>query len=165
MARQHPPQHGRILNKKAAHNFHVIERMEAGIALTGTEVKSLRNGQASLEQAFARVVDDQIVLYGCHISPYEHAQYDSHDPTRPRKLLLHRREIRRLLPKVLQRGQTLVPLSIYFSRRGLAKVDLALVRGKSQYDKRQELRAREHKREIAREVAHSRRRSGPRDAG
>jgi SsrA-binding protein len=140
----------RVVNKKARFEYEVLERVEAGIALCGSEVKSIRNGQVSLGEAFARIVEGEVYLYGCHISPYEQAGKQNHDPVRPRKLLLHRREIKRLTGPVQEKGQTLVPLAIYFNSRGLAKVDLALVRGKSSYDKRQQIKRREQEQEIAR---------------
>jgi SsrA-binding protein len=140
----------RIVNKKARHSYEVLDRLEVGIALSGSEVKSVRGAQVSLNEAFARIVGGEVVLYGCHISPYEQAGRQNHDPLRPRKLLLHRREIKRLASKVREKGQTLVPLTMYFTKRGLAKVDLALVRGKSSYDKRQNIKRREHEREMNR---------------
>lgn len=139
-----------IRNRKAWHEFEILERLEAGIALSGTEVKSLRSGKASLEEAYARIIDGEVYLVGCHISPYEQGGVHNHDPLRKRKLLLHRREIKRLLTKVQQRGQTLVPLAIYFNARGLAKVELALARGKTKADRREDLKQREARREIER---------------
>ncbi len=143
----------RIQNKKARYNYEVIERVETGIALTGTEVKSLRQGRASLEEAFARIADGEVFLYACRIDPYSHGNTMNHDPVRARKLLLHRREINKLAPKVILRGQTLVPLSIYFNDRGLAKVSLALVKGKTHRDKREDVKKRDHQREMARAMA------------
>ncbi len=140
----------RIVNKKARFSYEVLDRLEVGIELQGSEVKSVRGAQVSLDEAFARIVGREVFLYGCHISPYEQAGRQNHDPTRARKLLLHRREIKRLVGKVREKGQTLVPLSMYFNKRGLAKVDLALVKGKSRYDKRQSIKRREHEREIGR---------------
>ncbi len=142
-----------IRNKKARFNYQVLDHLETGIVLKGTEVKSLRLGRASLDEAFARIVDGEVVLFGCHIEPYKQGNRFNHEPLRPRKLLLHRREIKRLRPKVVQRGQTLVPLSIYFNDRGLAKVDLALVTGKSHRDKREDVKKRDHAREVARAMA------------
>jgi len=140
----------RFQNKKARYNYEVIEKLETGITLTGTEVKSLREGRASLEEAFARIVGGEIFLYGFRIDPYSHGNAMNHDPVRARKLLLHRREINKLAPKVVLRGQTLVPLSLYFNDRGLAKVSLALVKGKTHRDKRQDVKKRDHEREMAR---------------
>ena len=118
--------------------------------LCGSEVKSVRNGQVSLEEAFARIDAGEVFLYGCHISPYEQAGSQNHDSVRPRKLLLHRREIRRLIGRVREKGQTLVPLGLYFNSRGLAKVDLALAKGKRSYDKREQIRKRDQERDMAR---------------
>ncbi len=140
----------RIVNSKARYNYHVLEHMEVGISLVGTEVKSLRAGHASIEEAFARIDRGEVFLYGCHINPYEQGNLNNHEPLRPRKLLLHRREIARLLTKVTQRGLTLVPLSIYFNKRGLAKVELALVKGKTHADKREDIKRRDHERDMAR---------------
>ena len=148
--RQPDEQARRIVNKKARFNYHILERIEAGIALTGTEVKSLREGRASLDEAYARIVDGEAWLVGCSIEPYRHAGPHNHDPVRKRKLLLHRREINRLLSRVTQKGLTLVPLSIYFNRRGLAKVELALARGRSAHDKRRQIKERQLRREIER---------------
>ena len=156
MSKSSPPEPPRVRNRKARHRFEVLERLECGLALTGTEVKSLRAGQASLEEAYARITRGEAWLQGLHIAPYSHGHGRNHDPLRPRKLLLHRREIDRLGPKVNLKGLTLVPLEIYFNPRGLAKVELALVRGKAQRDKRQSLKEREHKREIDRALRQSR---------
>ena len=139
----------RIVNRKARHNYHFLEKVEAGIALVGTEVKSIRNGRISLDEAFARVVDGEVWLYGTHVSPYEPASRENHEPKRPRKLLLRRREIRKLERALQTKGMTLVPMTVYF-RRGMVKVELALARGKSRVDKREDLKARDHEREIAR---------------
>jgi len=140
----------RITNTKARYNYHILERMEVGISLQGTEVKSLRGGHASLDEAFARIDRGEMFLYGCHINPYEQGNLNNHEPLRPRKLLLHRSEIRKLVTKVTQRGFTLVPLTIYFNKRGLAKVELALVKGKTHGDKREDIKRREHQRDMAR---------------
>lgn len=146
----------RILNKKARYDYHVLSTMEAGIALTGSEVKSLRAGQAQLTEAFARVNGYEVTLYGMQIDRYPNAADQNHEPLRNRRLLLHRREIRKLIGQVRETGTTLVPLSVYFNARGLAKVELAVVVGKKKYDKRQDLKKRDHKREMDR--AASRRR-------
>ncbi len=155
MAKSTPPQ-PRIRNKRAHLRFEILDKLECGLALLGTEVKSLRQGRASLEEAYARLTGGEVWLYGFHIPPYSHAHVQNHDPLRPRKLLLHKRQIARLAPKVIQRGLTLVPLQVYFSARGLAKVELALVQGKAQRDKRQDLKKREHKREIERAMRRGR---------
>jgi len=136
-----------IANKKARFNFHLLEKLEAGISLVGTEVKSLRQGQATLEESFCRVRQGQLYLLGCHIAPYEHGPIANHDPLRPRKLLVHRRELHKIETKVAQKGLTLIPVRIYFTR-GLAKVEIALARGKSQKDKRDKLKEQEANRQI-----------------
>ncbi len=138
-----------VRNRKARHEYHVLETWEAGIVLRGTEVKSLRQGRANLQDAFARVDGSELWLHNLHISPYEAGNRFNHDPLRTRKLLLHRNQIRKLIGQVEQQGLTLVPLEIYF-RRGIAKVSLALVKGKKLHDKREDLRRREHEREMER---------------
>jgi len=137
-------------NRKAGFRFEILEKLECGIALAGSEVKSLRERNASLEEAYARIEGRELWLIGAHIAPYSFAHADNHDPDRKRKLLAHAAEIRKLKPKVEQRGLTLIPLRIYFSERGLVKVTIALARGKTFGDKRQSIRAREHKREMDR---------------
>jgi len=136
-------------NKKAFHDFEIIETLEAGIVLTGTEVKSLREGRANLKDSYARIKGGEVWLYDFHISPYPHASYNNHEPERTRKLLLHRREIRRLAGKTQEKGLTLVPLKVYFSK-GKAKVDIALARGKKDYDKRERIKQKEEAREMDR---------------
>ena len=136
-------------NKKALHEFAVIEAMEAGLVLSGPEVKSVRQGHVSLAEAYARLEGTEVWLHDLHISPYDPASIWNTDPTRPRKLLLHRREIRRLIGAVREKGLTLVPLDLYFVR-GKAKVTLALARGKKLHDKREDLKRREAKREVDR---------------
>jgi SsrA-binding protein len=131
-------------NPRARHDFHISETYETGIVLTGSEVKSLRQGRASLRQAFAIVRDHEVFLIGMHIPPYEQAGYMQHDPTRTRKLLLHREEIDRLTAKTRERGLTLVPLRCYFDH-GLAKVEIGLARGKKLYDKREDMKERDSK--------------------
>ncbi|MBN1341558.1 MAG: SsrA-binding protein SmpB [Phycisphaerae bacterium] len=150
MAKSKRPDTKRIVNSKARFNYEILERFEAGIALVGTEVKSIRAGHASLDESFARIDRGEMFLYSCHIKPYEKGNQNNHEPLRPRKLLLHRREIHRLLTKVTQRGLTLVPLKIYFNQRGLAKVELALVKGKTHRDKREDIKKRDHERDMAR---------------
>jgi SsrA-binding protein len=136
-------------NKRARHDYELLESFEAGLALTGTEVKSLRAGQASLNDAFGIVREGEVFLVNMHIAPYSHGGRDNHEPTRTRKLLLHRREIRRLIGSVERKGLTLVPTELYF-RRGRAKVRVALGRGKRAFDKRQDLKRRDAEREVAR---------------
>lgn len=136
-------------NKRAYHEFHILEEIEAGISLTGTEVKSMRMGKVSMVDAFARIEKGQVILYNLHISPYVHGNRFNHDPLRPRTLLLHRMEISRLIGKTKEQGLTLVPLKIYWSG-DWAKVLLGLAKGKKLYDKREALAAKEHKREVER---------------
>ena len=136
-------------NRRARHEYHLLERVEAGLVLTGTEVKSLRAGRAELRRAYGDVRDGEIWLVGAHISPYEQGSLDQHDPERDRKLLLHRREIDSLRGKVQEKGLTLVPTRLYF-RNGRAKVELALARGKEQRDKRRDIARREADRQIER---------------
>ena len=137
-------------NRRAAHRFEILERIECGIALQGTEVKSLRDRAVSLEEAYARIERDEVWLIGCHIAPYSHSHTLNHDPLRRRKLLLHARQIRKLKPMLDRRGLTLVPLRLYFNDRGIAKIVLALAQGKKVADKRQALKQREHRREMER---------------
>ena len=139
-----------VQNKAARFKYEILEQMECGMALKGTEVKSLRNRQASLEEAFARIQGEELWLFGCHINLYEQGNVQNHEPTRPRKLLAHKREIRKWIPQVKAKGLTIVPLDIHFNTRGLAKITLALVRGKTFADKRQGIRKREHQREMER---------------
>ncbi|HEY3314930.1 MAG TPA: SsrA-binding protein SmpB [Bacillota bacterium] len=139
-------------NRKARHDYFVEETFEAGLALTGTEVKSLRLGRANLRDSYASVENGQLLLYNVHISPYEMGNRFNHDPLRTRKLLMHRSEIKRLLSKVREKGLTLVPLRLYF-KRGRAKVELALAKGKRTYDKRAEIAARDARRDTERELS------------
>jgi len=136
-------------NRRARHDYFILETYEAGIALTGTEVKSLRRGKASLQDSFARVEKGELVLYDLHISPYEAGNIFNHEPKRPRRLLMHKQEIMRLYGKLREKGLTLIPLKIYFNERGLAKVELALAKGKKLYDKRKAAAERDAQREIA----------------
>jgi SsrA-binding protein len=136
-------------NRRARHDYHFLEKVEAGLVLTGTEVKSLRDGRASLQQAYAEVRDGEAWLLGAHISVYDQGNIANHDPDRDRKLLLHRREVDSLGAKVRERGLTLVPTRLYF-RDGRVKVELALARGKEQRDKRRDLAQREAQRDMER---------------
>jgi SsrA-binding protein len=138
-------------NKKALHEYHISEQLEAGIVLTGPEVKSIRAGKASLAEAFARVDGSEVWLHDMHISPYDAASIWNTDPVRPRKLLLKNKEIRRLIGATKEKGLTLVPLDLYISR-GYVKVSLALARGKKLYDKREDIKRKDAKREIERVV-------------
>ena len=144
-------------NRKARHDYEILDTFEAGIALRGPEVKSLRQGKASLGEAFAIVKRGELWLIGCHISPYAQASRENSDPLRERKLLLHRVEIARLEGKVAERGFTLVPLSLYW-KSGRAKVELALVRGKKTHDKREAIKERDERREIDRALSAGRKR-------
>jgi SsrA-binding protein len=136
-------------NRQASFRFNLLERYETGIVLTGTEVKSLRDGGVQMKDSYATIDDGEVWLRNLHISPYANAARDNHEPERPRKLLLHRREIERLVGKVAERGLTLVPTRIYFSE-GRAKVELALASGKDRFDKRETIRARDDARAVAR---------------
>jgi SsrA-binding protein len=138
-------------NRKARHEYHILDTMEAGMVLKGPEVKSLREGKVGFQDAFARIERGEAWLYSLHISPYEQANRANVDPLRPRKLLLHRHEIRKLVGKVEEKGLTLVPLEIYF-RKGYAKVNLALARGKQLHDKREKLKRRTQEREARRAI-------------
>jgi SsrA-binding protein len=133
-------------NRKAFHDYHILETFEAGIALLGTEVKGIREGQANLRDSFARVERGEVWLYNVHINPYSHRGYVDHDPRRKRRLLLHKQEIRKLIGKTVEKGLTLVPTKMYF-KHGKVKVALALARGKEAHDKRETLRRREVDRE------------------
>ena len=146
-----PDQQSIAKNRRARHEYHILETWEAGVVLTGTEVKSLRNGKANLTDAFGVVKDGEVYLLNLHIAPYEQGNQFNHEPTRTRKLLLHRREIRRLIGAVERQGLTLVPLELYF-KKGKAKVALALAKGKKLHDKREDERKRDDEREIARLV-------------
>jgi SsrA-binding protein len=136
-------------NRKARHDFLIVDQFEAGLVLTGTEVQSLRLGRANLKDSYAKVKDGEVWLYQVHISPYPFAYYNNHEPLRVRKLLMHKREIMRLYAKANEQGYTLVPLKLYF-KAGKAKVTLALAKGKREFDKRQSIRDREQKREMDR---------------
>lgn len=138
-------------NRKAYHDYHIHETYEAGIALTGTEIQSVRRGMVSLRDSFARVEGGEVLLYNMNISPYEHGNRFNHEPLRTRRLLLHKDEIRRLQGKTQERGFTLVPLKVYL-KRGLAKVELALAKGKKLYDKREAIASRDLAREADRAI-------------
>lgn len=141
-----PGQKTVVSNRKARHDYHLFDRFEAGLVLLGSEVKSLRQGKVSLQDSFAAIEGGEAWLHNMHISPYEQASHWNHDPRRDRKLLLHAAEIRRLIGKVQERGYTLIPLRLYFTR-GRAKVELALAKGKKAYDKRADIRERDLRRE------------------
>jgi len=135
-------------NKKAYHDFFIEEKFEAGMVLTGTEVKSLRMGRANLNDSFAQVRSGEAFLNNLHISPYEFGNRENHDPDRMRKLLLHKKEIAKLFSKIREQGYTLIPLRLYF-KNGMVKAELGLAKGKKLYDKREDLKQKDHKREIA----------------
>lgn len=137
-------------NKKALHDYIVLDTFEAGIELKGSEVKSLRDGKINLKDSFACIEAGQAILYNVHISPYAEASYLNVEPTRPRKLLLHRSQIKKLFSEISQKRLTLVPLKAYFNDRGFAKLELALCKGKKLYDKRQDIKRREADLEIRR---------------
>ena len=141
------------VNRKARHNYFIEDEYEAGLVLKGTEVKSLRLGKANLKDSYARIKDGEVFVYQMHIGPYPFAYYDNHDPLRPRKLLLHKREIKRLYGKVNEKGHTLVPLKLYF-KNGKVKMSLALAKGKRKYDKREAIKRRDEQRELERERKH-----------
>ena len=146
----------RIVNRRARHDFHILEVVECGMELLGTEVKSLRAGQAKIDEAYARIHDDKVFLVGATISPYpQAAEGMQHEPTRDRKLLLRRRQIDQLATHVRQKGKTVVLLTIYF-KRGWAKCELGIAEGKRLYDKRQAIRKRDQQREINREMSRRR---------
>lgn len=138
-------------NRRARHEYEIIEVFEAGIELQGTEVKSMRNGKANLTDAFARIEDGELWLYHCHIAPYDHGNRFNHEPLRKRRLLMHRIQIMKLKQKVQEKGLTLIPLKLFF-KGNWAKVDLAVVRGKQLYDKRAAITKRDTKRQIDRVV-------------
>ncbi len=140
-----------VSNRKARHDYQIEDTIEAGIVLTGTEIKSIRSGRMNLQDSFAQVRNGEVWLVGAHISPYTHGNRENHDPLRDRKLLLHRREINKLAGKVQERGYTLVPLRVYL-KDGRAKVELGLARGKKLYDKRESIAKRDYDREMRRAV-------------
>ena len=136
-------------NRKARHNYHIEEQIEAGMVLLGTEVKSMRSGRANLKDSYGRIKNGELYVYQMHISPYPFAYYDNHDPLRPRKLLLRKTELKRLTAKIREKGFSVIPLRVYF-KNGKAKITIALARGKRKYDKRESIKNREMKREIDR---------------
>jgi SsrA-binding protein len=146
------------VNRKARHDYFIEETVEAGLVLTGSEVKSLRDGRANLKDSFARITNGEAFLVNAHISPYDAASHQNHEPTRSRKLLLHRREIDRMTGKTREKGLTLIPLRVFFNARGRAKVELGLGRGKRQYDKRAAIKEREARRETQRAMRSGRER-------
>ena len=141
-------------NRKARHDYHIDDTYEAGLVLTGTEIKSIRAGRVNLRDSYATLKEGELWLLNTHIAPYDQGSHTNHEPRRPRKLLMHRREINRIAGKLQEKGFTLVPLRLYL-KNNLAKVELGLARGKKQYDKRAALREKETRREIDRAVARS----------
>ncbi|NLM36803.1 MAG: SsrA-binding protein SmpB [Firmicutes bacterium] len=137
-------------NRRARHEYFIEETIEAGVVLTGTEVKSLRQGKGNLNESYAQLKEEEVFLYNCHISPYDFGNRYNHDPLRPRKLLLHKVEIRKLAAKIKEKGYTLVPLNMYFDRHNRVKIELALAKGKKLYDKRHDLAKRDAAREVDR---------------
>jgi SsrA-binding protein len=144
------------VNRKAYHDFHIQETFEAGMVLKGSEIKSIKEGKVNLSDAYARPENGELWLYNSHIASYDAASYNTHEPVRPRKLLLHRKEIDNLAGKVMQKGLTLVPLKLYI-KHGLAKVELGVAKGKKAYDKRETIARRDAEREIERALKHRRR--------
>lgn len=138
-------------NRKAYHDYFIQETLEAGMSLLGTEVKSLREGRVNLKEGYVVIKENEAFLLNCHISPYSHGNIQNHDPLRPRKLLLHRKEISRLWGALTQKGLTLLPLKIYF-KKGKAKVEIGLAKGKREYEKRDTIKAKEARREIERHL-------------
>ena len=139
-------------NRKARHDYHILDTWEAGMVLQGTEVKSLREGRVSMIDSHARMIRGELILFHLHIGEYSKGTYANHDPLRPRKLLLHKRELRKLSGRIEEKGLTLIPLKIYFNERGLAKVQIGLARGKKMYDKRRDIAERDVKRDMERSL-------------
>lgn len=139
-------------NRKLFRDYEVLDTFECGIELKGSEVKSLREAKAAIEEGFARIDDGELFLYQCHIQPYEKASYFKEEATRPRRLLVHRAQLRKLIGQVTQRGLTLAPMRMYFNKRGLVKVALSLVKGRKTWDRREDIRKRDVDRDIRRET-------------
>ncbi|MBN1221979.1 MAG: SsrA-binding protein SmpB [Candidatus Aminicenantes bacterium] len=139
-------------NKKAFFNYDILESFEAGVALVGTEVKSIREGRISLKESYAELKQGEVFLVNCHISPYEAASWFNHDPLRARKLLLHKREIKRLTGKIREKGLTLIPTKIFINDKGRVKVEIGLAKGKKAYQKRETIRERDRNREMRAEM-------------
>lgn len=139
-------------NKRARRNYDIETTFEAGVVLVGTEVKSIREGSIDFKDSYARIIDGELFLVGCHIAPYSHGNRENHKPERPRKLLMKKREIRRLIGKIAERGYTLVPMKMYFNDRGIVKIKVGLGRGRTHSDKRSVIRNRDIERDLAREM-------------
>ncbi len=142
------------VNRKAGFDYELLDRYEAGLVLTGTEIKSIREGRVNVREAYARIQNGEVFLLNCHIAQYQAGSYLNHEPTRPRKLLLHKDEIRRLAQATEQKGLTIVPTRLYYSR-GRVKIELAVARGKKAYDKRAAIADRDARRQVARAIRHS----------
>lgn len=142
-------------NKKARHDYFIEDVYEAGIVLTGTEIKSMRQGKLNLKESYAKIEGTELIIYGMHISPYEQGNRFNVDPLRPRKLLLHKQEIRKLIGYTTQQGLTLVPLNVYLNEKGLAKMELAVARGKKLYDKRDDLAKKDANKKMQQEIKRS----------
>jgi len=140
------------LNRKAFHDFHIFDKYTAGIVLTGTEIKSVRKGSVNLKDSFAKIEDGEIWLYGCHISHYEQGNRYNHDPDRKRKLLLNKKEIEKMLGKIKKEGYAIIPIELFLSDCGFAKLEIALAKGKKLYDKREDLAKKSQNRDIQRAV-------------
>lgn len=140
-----------LVNRRAFHDYEILEKFEAGIVLHGTEVKSIRQGKASFKDCYAKVIDEELWIVSMHITPYDHGGYTNHDPVRNRKLLLHKYEIKKLIGKIEEKGLTVIPLRLYF-KNGKVKVELGLARGKKLYDKRKDIAARDVNRDAQREL-------------
>ena len=141
-----------IKNKRAEHEYFLMDRLTAGLVLTGTEIKSIRNGKASLADAYCSFKGDELFVVGMHIAEYDKGTYNNHDPKRDRKLLLTARELRKLKNKVQEKGLTIIPVVLYINEKGLAKIDIALARGKHYYDKRESLKTKDSKRDIEKQL-------------
>src|SRR5712675_1380165 len=152
-------QHDAAVNRIASHNYFLLEKFEAGVVLSGTEVKAIRSGKATLKDSYGLVKDNELWLLNCHISPYEHGSYSNHAATRTRKLLVHQEEIRKLIGKTQQKGLTLIPTRMYF-KNGRVKIEMALARGKQQWDKRETERRRTADKEAREAIVRGQRRTG-----
>lgn len=141
-----------IKNKRAEHEYFLLDRITAGIVLTGTEIKSIRNGKASLAESYCSFKDDELFVVGMHIAEYDKGTYNNHDPKRDRKLLLTTRELRKLKNKVQEKGFTIIPVLLFINEKGLAKLDIALARGKHYYDKRESLKSKDSKRDVEKQL-------------
>jgi SsrA-binding protein len=150
---------GKILanNKKARHDYFIEDVYEAGIVLTGTEIKSMRQGNVNLKDSYAKVVDNEMIIFNMHISPYDKGNIYNVDPVRPRKLLLHKKEIKKMLGEISLKGLTIVPLNVYLNAKGVAKLEMAVARGKKDYDKRDTIAKKDADRRMAHQMKDSRR--------